>query len=316
MFFFGNQFGNGHKNALKEAKIDKGWAGLNIFYSLLSLVMGILKFKLPETMDARSFKLTLIQNGYAVISKIKKFKYSEDGDLMNLMPTDCNNMTPYGRILNMGCVDYSGKSYGRFTPYTPTNKTGNAVVVYWNEENVPPIYRILWYAKQLLTIQNQITVAIKNTKASVAIACEKEQVKVIEDNWAKADEGKPLFLDYNSSFGNKPELLINNLTAEVLKTLMETYDKTFSKFCNEFGINADAVINKMSGVSEKELSQNDESNSINLMNIINSVKEGLALASEKFGEEMTVEIAYERLYNVEEVKNNIGYDEEANNLID
>ena len=93
---------------------------------------------------------------------------------------------------------------------------------------------------------------------------------------------------------------------------METYDKTIADFCGEFGVNANMVMNKLSGVSDKELSQNDERNEILLNTVLDSVKEGLKQASELFGEEMTVDLSFERVYNSDEseVQNDDGSLEE------
>lgn len=298
-FFFGGGC-KGHRNALADAKITKNWAGLNIFYTLLNIVMNMLKLNLPETMDTRSSMLYLISSGHFAITRIKGGKYDPDGDLMNLNISDMNNMTPYGLPLNMGLIDFTGKSYGRFIPYTPTNKdVANCAIVYWNKKDVPPIYRILWYARRLMELQSSISAAISNLKGTVVVRCEKEQEKIVKSAWRAADEGLPVIFTYNGSkdFGNPPELLCNNITGDVLKQLQETYDKTIADFCGEFGVNANMVLNKLSGVSDKELSQNDERNDILINAVLNSVKEGLKNASEMFGEEMTVELSFEKVYN-------------------
>lgn len=314
-FFFFGMGCNSHRNALREAQIKKDWAGLNIFYTLLNIVMNILKPNLPDTMDSRSFMMYLICSGHVGITRIKDGKYNPEGDLMNLNISDMNNMTPYGLPLNLGLVDFTGKSYGRFIPYSPTNKeNADCVVVYWNRKDVPPIYRILWYAKRLVDLQASISASISNLKGTVVVRCEKEQEKAVKKAWQAAGEGLPVIFTYNGSsdFGSQPELLCNNLTGDILKQLMETYDKTIADFCGEFGVNANMVMNKLSGVSDKELSQNDERNEILLNTVLDSVKEGLKQASELFGEEMTVDLSFERVYNSDEseVQNDDGSLEE------
>lgn len=304
-FFFGGGC-KGHRNALAEAKITKNWAGLNIFYTLLNIVMNMLKLNLPETMDARSALLYLISSGHFAITRIKGGKFDKEGDLMNLNISDMNNMTPYGLPLNMGLVDFTGKSYGRFIPYTPTNReNADCVIVYWNKKDVPPIYRILWYARRLMELQASISASISNLKGTVVVRCQKEQEKIVKSAWRAADEGLPVIFTYDGAkdFGNPPELLCNNITGDVLRQLQETYDKTIADFCGEFGINANMVLNKLSGVSDKELSQNDERNDILVNAVLNSVKEGLQYATELFGEEMSVELSYEKLYNEEDENN-------------
>ena len=298
-FFFGGGCKRG-RNALAEASINKEWAGLNIFYTLLNIVMNMMKLILPDTMDSRSSMLYMLNSGHFAITRIKNGKYDPDGELMNLNVSDMNNETPYGLPLNTGLIDFTGKSYGRFIPYTPTNKdVANCVIVYWNKKDVPPIYRILWYAKRLMELQAAISAAIANLKATVVVRCEKEQLDTVKKQWEASGKGLPIIFTYDSKkdSGNIPELLCNNLTGEVLKQLMETYDKTIADFCGEFGVNANMVLNKLSGVSDKELSQNDQRNEILINAVYNSIKEGLDIASKLFGEEMSVELSFEKGYN-------------------
>ena len=307
-FFFGagfaGIFGVGRKsNALRDAKIKKNWSGLTIFYSLLNIVVNMLKFELPDTMSDRYMIMSLIDRGVCAITKIKNNKYSEDGELMNLSVSDMNNLTPYGLPLNVGLVDYAGKTYGRFIPYTPTNKgIANCVIIYWNMFNVPPIYRILWYAQRLTEIQASISAAIANLKATVVVRCEREQEQTVKKAWLNAGEGLPVIFTYNGSqdFGSQPELLSNNITGEVLKQLMETYDKTVADFCSEFGLSASMVLNKLSGVSDKELSQNDNKNEIVLNGTINSIRDGFKNVKELFGVELNVALNFKEEYNEED----------------
>lgn len=317
-FFFFGMGCDKHRNPLREAQIKKDWSGLNIFYTLLNIVMNIFNPKLPDTMDKRSFLLYLIVSGHVAITRIKDGKYNENGELMNLNISDLNNMSPYGLPINVGLVDFKGKSYGRFVPYSPiTQEESDCVIVYWNKKDVPPIYRILWYAKRLVEIQSSISAAISNLKGTIVVRCEKEQEAMVKKAWAAAGEGLPVIFTYNGSsdFGNQPELLCNNLTGDILKQLIETYDKTLADFCSEFGISSNMVLNKLSGVSDLELAQNEQKNQILLNAINNTISDGLKIASEKFGEEMSVDLSFETVYNndeseVQEDDENVAMEEE------
>lgn len=299
-FFFGASCGK-HPNALKEAKIKKEWAGLNILYTLLNIVMNMFKFSLESTMDERFFKMCLINSGHCAITKIKNGKYDEEGDPMNLNVSDMNNLTPYGLPLNMGLVDYTGRNYGRFIPDTPTNDStvSNCVLVRWSVLDVPPIYRIMWYANRLTELQASISAAIANLKATVVVRCEKEQENVVKKAWREAGDGLPVIFTYNGSsdFGNVPELLTNNITGDVLKQLMETYDKTVADFCSEFGVNSNMVMNKLSGVSDKELSQNDQRDEIQINSVLKQLEDDLDRANERFGLNLSVELNFDKDYN-------------------
>lgn len=298
-FFFGMGCGK-HRNALAEAKITKDWAGLNIFYTLLNIVMNIFTPHLEDTMDSRTFLMYLVCTGHVAITRIKDGKYDKNGELMNLNVSDMNNMTPYGLPLNLGLIDYTGKSYGRFIPYTPTNKdNADCVVVYWNRKDVPPIYRILWYARRLLQLQASISAAISNLKGTIVVRCEKEQEQMVKKAWAAAGEGLPVIFTYNGSsdFGNQPELLCNNLTGEILKQLLETYDKTVADFCNDFGVSSNDVMNKMSGVTPLELLKNEQRNQIILNTVTNSINEGLEQANTLFGTDLSIDLSFEKLYD-------------------
>lgn len=284
------------KGAVRDAEIKKNVSFWNIFCMLVTLVVNRFKpveGKFPDTMDYRFLMMCILNTNKAGIARI-------DDNIRNLNIVSENVASFYGYPINVGLIDYSGKSYGQFIPNTKGNEDyADCAIVYGSNTECPAISRIWWYASRLNELQTQISTAITNLRATVAITCEKEQVKVVQDNWVKATNGMPLIISYDGSnqFGNKPELLCNPQTGDVLKILMETYDKTLSDFCGEFGIDNNQIMNKMSGVSEKELSQNGQKNQIILNQELNTIREYLKKASEMFDTEIDIELNFDESYN-------------------
>ena len=271
-----------------KGRINARMSCWEVFCLLLNIVINRFKFNLPKTMDDRFLNICLISTGRAGIIR-------HEGKLLNLRVTEMNTQSTYGYPINLSLVDYCGKGYGSHIPNIPDlEEVADCALVYLNKTDAPPIFRIIYYANRLAELQTQIGTAISNIRASIAIRCEKEQKKQIESNWREAGNGKPLFLDYSSekSFGGIPEIICNPQTSEILKTLYEAYDKELARFCSEFGITSNSIMNKLSGINTEELKKNDAQNQIILNNQLNTLKEGLKKASELFGEEMSVELNF------------------------
>lgn len=306
-FFFGSRC---KENVFTSYIRERQESILNIFYSLLSVILSSYKLNLEQTMDDRYMLLEMILTGRAAVTKY-------EDETLSLGVLDENNMSRYGRPVSVGLTDYMGKSYGRMIPYDGTNKEyANGVLVYWDDKNIPPIYRVFKYAEKLVNIDCQINAAIKNLRATVVVRCEAEQKKVVEEAWNEASKGLPIILTYkgSSEFGAQPEVMYNNMTGEILKQLQETYDKTLQDFCSEFGVNGNDVINKLSGVSDKELQQNEQLIEIRRQAIYNSIKKGLDMCNEFYGTSLSVDTAYD-IENTEE-KTEENTEEEADDYAD
>lgn len=306
-FFFG--CGNSKKSMARKGELTKKWAGLNIFYMLLDLVRGRFVYDIPETMDDRFLELCMLYSGRAGIIDYQ-------GEIINLDVMTGNNWSRYGYLNNCTLVDFMGKSYGQFIPNTPGNVLPDCAIIYNNTYDVVPISRIRWYADRLATIQGSINSCIVNMRGSLIFNCSKEQQKVIEKAFRDMDSGAPIILSFESyegAYQQKPEVITNPITGDILKSLMETYDKTMAEFLTEFGINANGIINKLSGISDTELKQNEQRTEIAFNQAYNSRVEGLQRASEMFGVEMSVkpnfhvltDLAKDDRIDVEEVESNV-----------
>lgn len=296
-FFFCTPFG---KKGAKAASINKNWIALNTFYYLLSLKMNRFKYTLADTMDARFLELCLITSGNAGFADI-------NGNIMNLAIQSGSTLTPYGYYLNYQLADYNGKSYGAFVPNTPDAVNPDSAIIWDNMNHVPGISRIIWYAERLTTLQSSIGACIANLKGTTIITCSREQKKPIEKAWRAAGDGLPVILDFGKEDGLmqlEPKIITNPQTADILESLQEAYDKTLAEFCVENGINANSIINKLSGVSASELQQTAERTQIALFDAFNARREGLDGVNRLFGTNCKVEISYNTvLTNESEVYN-------------
>ena len=285
-FFF---FGVGSKKSTSDLyKLNKKWAGLNIFYELLSLVMGRFVYTLPETMDDRFFELVLISRG------VNGTGMGRDGELGNFSVGYGNHFSKYGYYNNVNLMDYMGMSQGQYIPDCPGNVEPDCVLTYDNKYNVPPIFRIKWYADRLTSIQGSIAACICNLKGTVIFKCTREQEPAIRRAWKNADDGSPVIISFAPGEGGydlDPEVITNPQTGDILKALQEAYDKTMADFLTEFGINANGVINKLSGVSNTELQQNEQATLINLHNALKMREQGIEKINAMFGVEAKVELA-------------------------
>lgn len=285
VFFFGL---NSKKNVSDYYKINKKWAGLNIFYYLLALVMGRFDYELADGMDDRFFELVLLTRG------VNGTAIGRNGFLGNFSVGYGNQFSQYGYYNNVNLMDYMGMSQGQFIPDCPGNVMPDCVLTYDNKYNIPPILRIKWYAERLTAIQGSIAACIANMKGTVIFKCTIEQKPAIERAWKNADDGSPVIISFNPNEGAMdvaPEVITNPQTGEILKELQETYDKTMSDFLTEFGVNANGVINKLSGISDTELQQNDQARQLNLQNALKMRQKGIEQINKMFGVQCKVKLA-------------------------
>lgn len=284
-FFFGM---NSKKSVSDYYKLNKKWAGLQIFYELLSLVLGRFVYDLPETMDDRFFELILLTNG------VNGTAIGRDSELGNFRVGYGNQFSKYGYYNNVNLMDYMGMSQGTYIPDCPGNVLPDCVLTYDNKYNIPPIYRIKWYAERLTQIQGSIAACIANLKGSVIFKCTKEQEPAIKRAWKNADDGSPVIISFAPGEGGMdvdPDVITNPQTGEILKQLQEAYDKTMADFLTEFGINANGVINKLSGISDDELKQNDQARQLNLQNALTMREKGIEKINKMFGVQCSVRLA-------------------------
>lgn len=285
-FFFGGTYKR-NKFDDKQVCLNKRWAGLNTFYKLVSMVAGRFAYKIPPTCDARFLEMCYLYDGCAGFANI-------EGSPANLEISGAASFDRYGYPNSYNLTDFMGNDYGRFIPDTASNE-GFADSVYSRAigYDVVPISRVLWYAQRLTDLQASISAAIANLKGSTIIQCSKEQERVVKRAYQNADNGMPVILAFGEgegAFALDPKVITNPQTPEILKTLMETYAKTYADFLEEFGINSNGVINKLSGVSDSELEQNEQSTNIKLKNDLEMRKDTMRRCKRMFGGEWEVEI--------------------------
>ena len=300
-FFFGC---NGKINDTKKALFDKNWTAKNVFYKMLDLLITRFKWKIPKSCDERFLEFCLLVYNQAGFAKIKqKINDIYVEGYMNLQPLTQSLYSPYGYPISISLVDYMGRNYGsNFVPILPQGGEGANMVLCLNSKcNTPPVYRVMWYAERITQILISIKAAIENTSGSVIIQCDKEQKKAIDRAIQESRTGKPLIIstDKNDQF-MEPRIMTNPQTPEIIKTLYECLDKEWANFYAEFGINANAVMNKMSGVSDMELIQNEESTSLALQAELDCRKLACEQFKELFGEEISVELNFTKRENTEE----------------
>ena len=117
VFFFGL---NSKKSVSDYYKLNKKWAGLNIFYDLLSLVMSRFVYDFPDTMDARFFELVLLCNGVNGTAR------GTDGEISNFKVGYGNKFQKYGRYNNCNLI------------WKISTKCGNSIFFYYS---MPCLFR-------------------------------------------------------------------------------------------------------------------------------------------------------------------------------
>lgn len=296
--FFAN-FGGGRGDRFEY---DQKAAAALIFRRLMTLVLNRFKYTgLPESVDVRYLEMCLLTGGKAAFHK-------EGNDIFNYAAIISGSFNRYGYPVSIELMDYMGKTYGRVIPLLPGNEVGaDGVLMYDNKNDIPPVFRIWWYANRLYLLQSSISTAIHNARAGVIWETNsRAQTRAIEKALKALDDGKPFIITYGeeNDLKDPPKITCNIQTPEILKTLTETYDKTLADFLTEFGINANGVINKLSGVGDLELNQNVEATQIALNAFMESRRKGLERLNQLYDINASIEPAFTFESNEEEAADN------------
>lgn len=312
-FFFGTM--SGKKYSTKDQLIKKNWTGRKIFYNLLDYVISRFKWDLPDTCDSRFLELCLICDGYAIISKPKTMPSGLDASdfdgIMNFKMLNNSSFSMYGYPVSSTIADAMGRTYGTVKLSTPNSTNGAEAILLMNSKyNMAPIQRIKWYADRLVELESAISAAVLNTKASVIVRCTPEQKNSVLRSFQEAVDGAPIIITIDKGFdqGADYELVFNQINTDVIKTLYEMRDKTYADFFQEFGMSANGIVNKMSGVSTTEIMQSAESVSNRLNADLDIRKKACEQVKELFGIDISVDLAFDKL----ETPDNTNDDEEVN----
>jgi hypothetical protein len=146
----------------------------------------------------------------------------------------------------------------------------------------------------------------------VIIRCSKEQEPAVRRAWENASDGSPVIISFapgEGGFDIEPEIITSPQTADILKSLQEGFDKYLSMFLSEYGINSNGVINKMSGVGDQELKQNDQMRELALDQAFRMRQKGIKEINGMFGVQASVKLA-KPLETPEPKENKDDFDEE------
>lgn len=288
MYGYYDAFLFGGLTPIKSGKAKKAWGGINIFYHLLDLYLNRFTFDLPESMDAKFMQMTLANAGECIVA-------DKDGAPVIYGVGTVGPLNGYGYPEYVQGIDYNGRNHGRYIPDYPGNEDiADCVSVRPLYDSLPPIARISFYADRLARINSAINSAIYNLRGSMYIQCSPEQKRAIKKMYDEVDDGSPLIFSFGASDGglqDPPQIMYSEANANAIQTLYETYDKTLSMFCTDFGIKSNGVVNKMSGVTDEELDSTSQGTDIILMRDYKMYQKALDNVNKKWYTNCKVSIA-------------------------
>ena len=243
-------------NSRKTASALKKQGDCYIFNTLCQLYINRIKWTYdpgPEKVKSIATDLiekTILFDGFVgFIQKMPDF-------WVNCKFSIINDMSSYRYPAAVQAFDYCGRPQeGEFVPYSPYDYgiKSNCIIIWDN-------------------INTQINAAIINIRGAQILACTEEQKKAFNQLYKNANEGTPIqFITYDIEDPSslKPILLTTPEIPDVLKCLYEAWDKTFSDFLNAIGIRSNSEMNKKSGVTPLEITENRQNTDI----ILNSAME-------------------------------------------
>lgn len=156
--------------------------------------------------------------------------------------------------------DFMGQPRGTQTVVLDSDidTLGKCVLCTDNRMGEKPIHVILYYAMQLSTIRTKIIQCVTNIRGASIVSVPEEQLEQAKNIYRDIDEGKSItFLSTSiENLDIKPQILTTDGASEELKTLYESYDKTYNDYLQSLGVQANNEIDKKSGISPVEVVAN------------------------------------------------------------
>lgn len=156
-----------------------------------------------------------------------------------------------------------------------------------------PTYGLITKTAELLAdCMSSINIAQKNTRASFVVTAPTDNVRVQMDMLLKRMyDGEPYTTVKDSPFADNrvtvsPLTTVGNTT---LRELRETQQYYLSQFYHAIGVDSNSNF-KRERLTTAELDSESEPLQINIIDMINSVKEGIKQVNKMFGTKITVEL--------------------------
>lgn len=157
-----------------------------------------------------------------------------------------------------------------------------------------PTYGLITKTAELLAdCMSSINIAQKNTRASFVVTAPTDNVRVQMDMLLKRMyDGEPYTTVTDSAFADN-RVTVSPLTTTVgnttLRELRETQQYYLSQFYHAIGVDSNSNF-KRERLTTAELDSESEPLQINIIDMINSVKEGIEQVNKMFGTKITVEL--------------------------
>lgn len=157
-----------------------------------------------------------------------------------------------------------------------------------------PTYGLITKTAELLAdCMSSINIAQKNTRASFVVTAPTDNVRVQMDMLLKRMyDGEPYTTVTDSAFADN-RVTVSPLTTTVgnttLRELRETQQYYLSQFYHAIGVDSNSNF-KRERLTNAELDSESEPLQINIIDMINSVKEGIEQVNKMFGTKITVEL--------------------------
>lgn len=252
-------FNTNRRDRLYEIARNLKRRGHNIiFNSLCNDYINVFKWQGKHTtIDYDLIEKEIMFNG--VVAFTKSLKGLENYPFI-AKATGYTSFGYYGKPTAVLLTDFMGQPRGTQTVVLDSDidEVGNCVLCTDNRMGEKPINVILYYAMQLSAIRTKIIQCVTNIRGASIVSVPEEQLEQAKNIYRDIDEGKSItFLSTSiENLDIKPQILTTQGASEELKTLYESYDKTYNDYLQSLGVQANNEIDKKSGISPVEVVAN------------------------------------------------------------
>lgn len=211
-----------------------------------------------QTIATELIEKSILMRGSCAIARRPELPAPADSLPFNFLPSSINKKGFYGYPTNVMLQDFAGQTYGQRLVVLDSDYgfTGDCVLITDNAMGHRPIETILFYADRLQKINNQVNVCIANIKGTVYLTAPDELQKDIAKAHLDSINGQPVIIGKEFGDNVRMDFFESSPAVDSLKALYEAFDKTLADFDLDIGIRSNGQMNKQSGVTPLEITEN------------------------------------------------------------
>lgn len=282
------------------------------FYHLKGLAISRFRWNnLPEGILSRNIEIALLEDGYAIIQKIKKdYKDQDDKLLVKGTPTykqifgAITHKNMFGEPLKIKKQSYiyNGNEKEKGVDSGEELTVGEDCFVIWdNYTYYPLLFSVKGFAEQLTAITATEKVNLNAQKTPIILSANPETIKSVKTMLNDFTDDKPFLILKNDFKETNPIETVSTSAPYLVDKLSIYKNRIYNEFYSQLGIH-NANQDKKERLVVAEVGANDDPVEVTRNNYLNCRKESVETMNKLTG--LNVSVQYSIIPELDETDNN------------